>query len=701
MNLRKVAGRLPASVLIVLCGLGLASGTVGAQTPQSPPVSGEATQFAADGNSSILVVLTATKATKGTIRVTSSYPSELIATARVEMQPGDTNRLWIPIANKDANSYSVSAPDLVLDLEKGNDIAIQINPDVNAMAVAVMPSALGTKQQPNTSSTISGQSTARFATVTVDDLEQRAWILSGFSVLSTTASELSGASADAQSAVLRWVRLGGELLIDDDVPVPGLGSGQIQPTAASPTVFGEGLIRRSLGRARSGTWEEILTPQPIFDSSTNSSDSGWLTSSSVRLPPVGLMLGAMLGYAAIAGPVIHTVLRQRKRPMAIWTVGPAFALVTTVVVLALGLTLRSQAKDQYGIMTEYGEHGSSVVLGADTKSGKHDVNLPSGWTVANGSGRSGIVVNVGRPLKATVEVPPGGVRLVESSGPAPSGSSPMTGKAISLSGSASNDITVEITNTSSKVLNNPVAWILDSSGQLIAAEFGSSVAPGANASVSMNSSSGYLNRADRDLLERFRPRDRDTVYVTAEYAGPLPKNAPLTAGKQVYSGVLLRIPIADNYVQRSPYVGYNSDNVTRTVIEEKANGTAFVTGSVWINGQFVDVANEPLADWLAPNGILLTRGNFTIVDTAGKGYASDSSGASAFPAAPPETVTPPGTAFPVAPSSFAPFDTTIPLIEPGADPNAPITEPPATATDTTATTDTTIVGVIQDDEVVQ
>ncbi len=681
------------ATLFTLGGIGLFSGPVSAQT--TPPVSAEATQFSAERGTTILVELKAIKAVSGTIRVNSSYPTELIATAKVEMQAGDTSRLWIPVSSPSSIGYTPSPPDLVLDLAKEQDVQIPLRQDVSNLSVAVMPSALGSKQQPNSSSTISGQSTARFATVTVDDLEQRPWILSGFGVLSTTATELSGASEEAQSAVFRWVRLGGELLIDDDAPIPGLGTGAASPTGSLPSAYGEGLIRRSLGLARAGTWEQILTPSPLAENPV-SSESSWLTSSSVRLPPVGLMLGSMLAYTAIAGPVIHSVLRKRKQPMAIWTVGPAFAIATTVVVLALGLALRSQAKDQFGIMTEYGAHGSSVILSADTKSGKHDVSLSTGWSVANGVGQSGVVVNVGRPLKATVEVPPGGVRLVEFLGPGPSSAAPLKGTATSLSGTSQNDITVELTNTSSSTLKNPLAWIVDPYGQLVGAELGSSLAPGATGTISLNSTSGYDNRPDRDLLMRFRPRDRDTVYVTAEYAGQLPKNAPLTAGKQVYQGVLLRVPIADNYVQRSPYVGYNTDAVHRTVIDERANGTAVVSGSVWINGQFVDVQNEPVTDLLAPNGVLLTRGPFSIIDTAGNGYSANFN--DFVPAAPEST---PVTAFPPAPSSFAPFDTTIP----GVNPDTPIetepvtTEPPASAPETSIAVITD--DAIQDDEVVQ
>jgi hypothetical protein len=630
-------------------------------TAQSGPIATvDAKRFLTRQGGSLLVTIDAKKPIRGTVSVQTSYSSVTLSNARVELPTGGLTTLWMPIAGWSIQDQGATT-EVLLKLDDGTDLRNAAEGDIADVAVAVLPSALGSRQIPNKTSTITTLSTARFAPISVDDLEQRPWILGGFAVIATTSRELAGASAEAQQSVLRWVRNGGELLIDDDSPVPSLGAGD-QPKNGTPAPFGDGIIRRTVGAARAGSWDQLIYPNQ--SSEVSGDDTNWLTSNSIKLPPVGLMLGGMIFYTILVGPVLHAFLRKRKRAMSIWTIGPALAVLTTIVVLGIGLALRSQAADQFGVMTEYGPNGSTVVSAADTKSGKHTVALPAGWTASQATNsESGVVIKVERPLKAEIDVPPGGLRVIQAVGPAPKGNSPISGTAtaVSTGGQTTLDGEVEFAyrNTSSATLKDVVVWRIMANSYLVNYSVGDIAAGASGTSTLSNTGSLPNSRADRSLLQQFRVANRDMIYVTAAIDSA-PGGVPFLSGKQIYSGVMLRVPITGNAVTRAMnpvnlQATNGADAVTTTQIDPSAIGTADVSGEVWIDGSFVRYDREPLTPVIAKNGLLLSKGDITIAPLGSVQFPSLGN-----PGNPIDTTTP----FDTAPFDTTPgtADTTLPVL---------------------------------------
>ncbi len=633
-------------------GLTWTASPVAAQSAQNP-VTIDVKQFVATSGGTLLIEVTAIKPVKGVLVARRNYPQVTMSTTTLDLPTAGTRKVWLPIQWREGQNTFGSAPEVTFTPTKGDEVTSQVVGELTNLSVGVLPSTLGSRQLPNTSSTITGASTATFAALTVDDLEQRPWILNGFSVVSSTGRELSGASPDAQEHLLRWVRLGGELLIDDDTAVPSLDAAS-QPAPNSQNVFGDGLIRRTAGAARSGQWDQILIPNGVNELNNDRGPSGWLTNSAVKLPPVGGMLAAMILYTVLAGPVLHTILRRKKRSMSIWTVGPAFAFLTTFVVLGIGLALRSQAQDQFGVMTEYGVGGSTAVLSADTKEGKHTIDLPVGWQVVGAGSQGNVLTRVQRPLKAEVEVPPGGVRLIDAIGPAPKGASPLSGTATSAPDATTgvNVVTVDVKNTSNDTLSNVTAWVVDPNGSLNSFSLGD-LAGGRQQQQKLDSSiQAYSpsNSPDLELLLRFIPRNIDTVYLTAK-VGRTPSGFPFANGRNLFSAVMVRVPISGNVEIRMPYSnGYNTQGTTTPTaidLDPKEMSRATVTGDVWVGGAIQTFTAERITESIAPNGRLIVQGSVRISDLTGDSYVG-------VPA--PETTVPLDTFAPVTdtPNSLPP-----------------------------------------------
>ncbi len=574
------------------------------------PVSLEGQGFQTPAGRVLRITILSPVPITGTLDVKQGFDDSVVATARVELPTGGEATIWIPLAVDLRNSGFTN--DIVLKADGRKDLRTSVGVTIGSLPVAVLPSALGSRQRPNASSTVTGASTAEFASLTIDDLEQRPWILTGFSVLATTGRELSSASAAAQRSVMRWVNSGGELLIDDDSDVVALGKSP-QPSSKTGASIGDGFIRRTAGGMRAGRWEELLYPQAQSISNFSNENYGWLTSAAIRLPPVGAMLAGMLGYIVLAGPVLHIVARKRKRSMSIWTLGPLFAIATTVVVLVGGLALRKQATDQHGLLSEFGANGKVVVLKADTRSGKHTETLKPGWNAFPvESGNRTMLTRVERPLKLDINVPPGGVELVQAAGPSSIGQSPIVATATADGG----DIVLDYRNTSTRALTSVTVWVwsgpLSNGGILVACDIG--VIPPGNSGVmrcSQTSFNGSSTQAG-DLLLKFALQNNSSVIVTTDVTDAK-VGTSFTSGKQVYSGGFLRVPISGDLISRQTHISSNGDGVQRYDLEPEAIGTATVSGEIWKDGTFEQLNNVRITEALAPNGALVSRGIITIV----------------------------------------------------------------------------------------
>jgi hypothetical protein len=198
--------------------------------------------------------------------------------------------------------------------------------------------------------------------------------------------------AEAQRNVLEWVEDGGHLLIDvpPGSPVAGLPEAW-QPTGAR-TPAGKGWIRLTDGAAARGQWAEIIEPSRQFGPQEMSSDGGICCflgvpdsvarDAGLRIPDVGWLLGFLVAYVVIVGPVTFVLLRRVRRSGLAWVAVPLVAVLFTGVAFVAGSSLRSDARASHGSVVESSPLGDRVVsyVGLVSRDGRDPTALfPEGW----------------------------------------------------------------------------------------------------------------------------------------------------------------------------------------------------------------------------------------------------------------------------------------------------------------------------------
>jgi hypothetical protein len=375
-----------------------------------------------------LVEITARRPLRATLVAGTDFGSGAIDTP-IDLPTGGRTRVWLPLPSGYVGSNVVLK-------EKGRDDRQVSSPGFsvgNTMNVAVLPSLAKSVPSFRKSTTVRGQTVAQLVDLTLDDVEGNSWVLDSFDVVVATSADLSPLSVTARDRLVSWVRQGGELLIDDDVVVDGVPI----PAKTNKVLIDRGTIRRSSGAIAGGiNWDSVLVPTTRW--SQNSQDmrewtasatstyeepqsTGLLARRSVKLPPGKLLIVGLFFYGLICAPMVFALLR-RKRPMAIWVVGPLLATVLTGFVVVVGGVNRQSAKDLQVVVFDVGEGSpTAMVEQARTKSGT--IKLPSDWyriatTDANDiRSNTSSTFHAGRNPELKVGVLSGGVQTVRVRGP--------------------------------------------------------------------------------------------------------------------------------------------------------------------------------------------------------------------------------------------------------------------------------------------
>jgi hypothetical protein len=154
-----------------------------------------------------------------------------------------------------------------------------------------------------------------------------------------------------------------------------------------------GTIRRSNGALASGAnWDTVLVPTTRWSQNSqdirewanpgpsaygDASSRGFLARRSIKVPPGKLLIVGLFVYGLVGAPIIFWILR-RRRPMAIWMVGPLLATLLTGFVVLVGGVNRQSSKDLQVVVFDTGEGApSAIVEQARTKSAI--VRLPPDW----------------------------------------------------------------------------------------------------------------------------------------------------------------------------------------------------------------------------------------------------------------------------------------------------------------------------------
>jgi hypothetical protein len=211
------------------------------------------------------------------------------------------------------------------------------------------------------------------------------------------ADEISQLPPEVRLGLLAWVGGGGRLLIDAPTgsPVTGLPDAW-QPGARGRVQAGMGEVRHIDGAAAAGRWADVIEPTPALTvgsvdemaervatipiSDAVARDAG------LRLTTPGWLLGFLVAYVLLVGPVAWIVLRAVKRPGLAWVAVPVVAVVFAGASFAIGRDLRAGTQAAHGSIVVTGPGGADAVTFVGTVSkngGDGRIRLPAGWSAGS------------------------------------------------------------------------------------------------------------------------------------------------------------------------------------------------------------------------------------------------------------------------------------------------------------------------------
>lgn len=282
--------------------------------------------------------------------------------------------------------------------------------------------------------------------------------LSGVDNVAVTGRDLAQLTPEARNEIERFVWGGGRLIVVDAAGAPaelldrqlGVGSVVVVPAAASTSDLEDAL---SVGFDGDDDVVGMVVPGSL---ATLANDSGF------SVAGYGPLLWGVLLYIALVGPALWVVLRRRRREPAIWIAVPAFALVASLTIWAIGSVRRNAVEASYASVTIDGPNGGVEivdVLLTSTSGGFESVDLDDGWHVTptistdNWGGEFSQPAQL-RDGRLGVELDPGGLGVVRAERwlPSPPASfdirvefegSTLRGELTNTSGRALQEVTVQ------------------------------------------------------------------------------------------------------------------------------------------------------------------------------------------------------------------------------------------------------------------
>lgn len=327
----------------------------------------------------------------------------------------------------------------------GSDAATDINlrQAGSDELVAVLPE-LAARDLPATASLATDIGVARLIPLDVELLDSGSDVLGPFTQVLGTAADLQALEGSRLDAVDSWVGSQGGLLVVDDQPdktialsfPDGLDTTELDTDDDTALVdYGLGRIRFTGGTAAAGGYDDLLQATPTRSVDEFPWGGGFgggfpttvilASDAGVRIPAIGSIVLLLVGYLLVAGPVLWLVLRWTRREPMLWLVLPAFALITTGAVYAIGQSLRDETSTAHATLvadlpTE--RVVSSQVLVTAPNGGTAGVRLDDDWRPVQVSSDEAFFDGpfpqnaqerpVTRGDNLEIDLPPGGIGVV-------------------------------------------------------------------------------------------------------------------------------------------------------------------------------------------------------------------------------------------------------------------------------------------------
>lgn len=268
--------------------------------------------------------------------------------------------------------------------------------------VGLFPDVVG--QAPAPTPLVAALGTARFSQL--DDIELvTPGALDPLGTIVAGPEGLGGLDDASRGNVLTWIDQGGRLVVDTD---PGESIDGVpdawQPGEATRAAAGRGEIRFSAGAAAEERWDEVIEPTPLVAPGDLSQAGFWASESvadavgrdgGLRIPTVGWLLGFLIIYVVVVGPVTSLVLWRVGRANWAWLLVPGLAVIFAAGAFTVGNDLRSGSQAAHGTVVHTGPGGSRAVsyVGLVSRNGADGrAEFPAGWSA------SGLVSALGAEL---------------------------------------------------------------------------------------------------------------------------------------------------------------------------------------------------------------------------------------------------------------------------------------------------------------
>lgn len=290
---------------------------------------------------------------------------------------------------------------------------IRIEPGVERVGVLAQLAAR-TAERPEQLTMATDLGRAELAAVPAEVLDLGVVALDAYDIVVGTGDDLRDLTDAQRGALLLWVHLGGRLLLDDADGLDLLPAAW-RPTAGAPYAWaGRGEVRVVDGAASAGQWAEVIQPTGVRSERLDfGSDvmldpqSGLATRAGFELPNLTPLIGGLLAYGFVVGPVVYLVLRRRRRLTFGWVLIPALAVLAAGTIVVAGDRFRSSGHATSSTFVETSPVGAIAVTNALTVStggGTNAMALPAGWQPLGQDFFFG-----GPGLAASIETAPDGI----------------------------------------------------------------------------------------------------------------------------------------------------------------------------------------------------------------------------------------------------------------------------------------------------
>ncbi len=383
----------------------------------------------------LVVTIEADRAVAGTLTATfEGFPA---GSQRVEVPGGSAKQVVFTVM---IPPWSGSGSVVFTGDDPGDNARTAVNllPAGGDELVAVLPE-LAERDLPATAGLETDIGVARLIPLDVDLLDSGSEVLGPFTQLLATADDLRGLEGPRLDAIDSWVASeGGLLLVDDEAgtPIPfDLDDSDSARTNGEVVDYGLGRVRYTGEAARAGGYDGLFRATPTRSVDEFPWGGGFgggfpttvllASDAGVRIPALGSIVLMLLGYTAIAGPVLWVVLRRVRREPLLWLALPAVALVTTGMVYVLGQAIRDETSTAHATLVAdlpTQRMVTSQVLVTSPNGGTAGITLDTGWRPAQVTseqaffeGPFGAEAQPQAELRGdelALDLPPGGVGVV-------------------------------------------------------------------------------------------------------------------------------------------------------------------------------------------------------------------------------------------------------------------------------------------------